>query len=226
MPSFLRPLGSVLAASALLCASCYAFQTPLSEESVREAYFLGQRHDESLARFLEKYTQALPVPKTGPYISSMTFLTPFALVAQRSDQHSTGYSAQQAALDHRGTQETVQVVVHIQLTETYGALIPRKTGPRSDSPIGYAFRPSDFWRDFDVQVFPSDRDDDEPPLMPVTSSGEPTYVCVEEGGCVLSGATLYFEFPAEAFPSDSAVVQVNPPEGDQVVVDFNLSALR
>jgi len=29
---------------------------------VLEPYFLGQRHDESLARFLEKYSKRLPPP--------------------------------------------------------------------------------------------------------------------------------------------------------------------
>jgi hypothetical protein len=31
---------------------------------------------------------------------------------------------------------------------------------------------------------------------------------------------------AEAFASDSATVQVDPPEGDAVSLDFNLAALR
>jgi len=90
----------------LLSPSSFAFDTPLSDQAVREAYFLGQRHDESLARFLDKYTRVLPPPKTGPHIFAVTFFTPFALVAQLSSEHSTGYSAQQAALDHRGQQET------------------------------------------------------------------------------------------------------------------------
>jgi len=47
-----------------------ALDTPLSDEAVREAYFLGQRHD---ASFLTSYIKFLPMPKTGPHISSVTF---------------------------------------------------------------------------------------------------------------------------------------------------------
>ncbi|HEY6263231.1 MAG TPA: hypothetical protein VIW93_00375, partial [Candidatus Acidoferrum sp.] len=62
-------------------------------------------------RFLDKYTRYLPPPKTGLYIASMTFFTPFALAAQLSSQRTMGYSAQQAALDHRGQEKSVKVIV-------------------------------------------------------------------------------------------------------------------
>jgi hypothetical protein len=71
----------------------------LSDTAVREAYFLGQRHDESLTKFLNKYTVFPPPPKVGPYISSVAFFTPYAQVVQLSDRHASGYSAQQAQLD-------------------------------------------------------------------------------------------------------------------------------
>src|SRR5712664_1217391 len=212
-----RPVASILAAALLLTPSSFAFDTPLSDQAVRQAYFLGQRRDESLASFLEKYTKQLPPPRTGPHISAITFFTPFALVAQLSSERSTGYSAQQAALDHRDQQETVKIIVHILLTDSYPAYIPRPTGSRSGSPTGFAPRPYNFWKDFDVQVFSEDRE-----LRAFTSSGEPNYLCSEYGGCTLIGATLQFEFPAEDFATDSAPIDVNPPEGDPVSVDFDL----
>jgi hypothetical protein len=207
----------------LLALSCFAFQSPLSEESVREAYFLGQRRDEALTRFLDKYTQYLAAPKTGPHISSITFFTPFALLAHHSSKHSAGYSAQQAQLDHRNQAEMVEVIVQIQFTPSYGAVIPRPTSSRSGSPVGYAPRPYDFWKDFEVQTYSGDA---QKALKPFSSLGDPNFSCSEDGGCSLTGATLYFEFPADAFTSSSATVQVNPPEGDPVTVDFDLASLR
>lgn len=101
MRSLIRSGLSVLVTAALLSApTAFAFQSPLSDESVREAYFLGQRHDESLERSLEKYTQHLPPPESGPYISSIMFLTPFIRAARLSSSRTGNYSAQQAALDH------------------------------------------------------------------------------------------------------------------------------
>src|SRR6267378_4262414 len=216
-----RFFASVVTVAALLAPPSFAFDTPLSDQAVREAYFLGQRRDESLARFLDKYTKHLPRPKTGPHIASITFFTPFALATRLSSQHSSGYSAQQAALDHRGQTESVEIIVQIFLTDSYPAYIPRPTGSRYGSPAGFAPRPYNFWKDFDLQVFSEDRE-----LRPFTSSGEPNYLCSGDGGCTLTGATIQFEFLADSFASDSATFQVTPPEGDPVSLDFNLTRLR
>jgi hypothetical protein len=143
--------------------------TPLSEEAVRDAYFLGQHHDQSFSLFLAKYTKSLPMPKTGPDIAAISFLTPFALIAQESNQRTTTYSAQQAEEDHRNQDEVVQIVILIHLTETYRALIPTPTGSNSNSPIGFAKRPDDFWKDFEVQVVDKDKT-----LVPLNSSLQET----------------------------------------------------
>jgi len=216
----LRPFFACLCAISILCAPAVAFQSPLSEESVRDAYFLGQRRDESMARFLDKYTKHLPPPKTGPHIASITLLTPFAMLVQQSTRHTMGYSAQQAQLDHRREGESVKVVVEIYFTESYGAFLTEPTGSRSGSPVGITQRSASFWRDFRVHVF-----DKDGAFIPLGSSGEPNFICSYEGGCTLTGATLRFEFPAEPF-SDWATIEVDPPAGDPVVLDFDLTSLR
>lgn len=218
---WLRSFSCLFAAVLLLPAPSFAMATPLSEEAVREAYFLGQRHGQDFTDLLAKYTKMLPMPESGPDISSITFFTPFALVAQLSSQRTMNYSAQQAEQDHRKQEEIVRVIIQIQLTQSYGALLPRPTGSKSGSPIGYALRSSDFWKDFQVEVLDKDKS-----LVPLTSSGMPNYSCDQDGGCILVGATLQFEFPAKAFTSDSPAIQITPPEGDPVSVDFDLSRLR
>jgi hypothetical protein len=220
-PKRTRRAASLLTAALFMTAPAFSLDSPLSSESVREAYFLGQRHDESFVSFLNKCTKFLTPQKSGPDIASVTFLTPFALLVQQSSQHTAGYSAQQAALDHRDQPEFVRIVVQIQLTDSYGAYIVRPTGSRSGSPTGFVPRPYDFWKDFDVQVFSEDRK-----LKPFTSSGQPNYTCSDDGSCTLMGATLQFEFLAESFASDSAIIQVDLPEGDPVSVDFDLPSLR
>jgi hypothetical protein len=220
MPSCFPTCFALLTGAFLLVPPSLAFDTPLSDQAVREAYFLGQRHDDAMATLLSKYTKFLPPPKTGPDIASVTALTPFALLVQQSGQRTTGYSAQQAALDHRSQAEFVRIVIQIQFTNSYGAYIVRPTGSRSGSPNGFTPRPYDFWKDFDVQVSSEDQK-----LKPLSSSGHPNYLC-DEGGCTLTGATLQFEFSAEDFPSGSAIVDVSPPDGDPVSVDFDLDHLR
>jgi hypothetical protein len=215
-----RPIASVLVALLFSTPSSFAFDTPLSDEAVREAYFLGQRRDDTMDTFLNKYTKFLSPPKTGPHIYSVTVFTPFALLAQQSSQHTSGYSAQQAVLDHRDQGEFVRIIVQIHLTDSYGPFIVRPTGSRSGSPKGFVPRPYDFWKDFDVQVFSKDQK-----LEPFSSSGQPDLLC-DEGGCTLTGATLQFDFSAEEFPSGSAIIDVYPPEGDSLSIDFDLDHLR
>lgn len=213
---------SILIAASLLAQPLLAFQSPLSDESVREAYFLGQRHDNSFEILLAKYTHHLPSPESGPYISSITFLTPFMMAARLSSGHAGNYSAQQAALDHRNQAEIVQIVVQIQLTESYGQFVGTvPANSRTGTGAGLIPRPSDFWEDFQVHIHNS-----EQPVLISASRGHADYSCSEYGGCSLIGATLEFDVPAAAFSSDSASITVDPPEGEQVSSEFDLTSLR
>lgn len=118
MPPQRRLTLPLVASVLLLCQPLLAFDSPLSPESVRDAYFLGQRHEQDFIDLMAKYTQTLPAPDSGPDISSITFLTPFALVAHLSSQRTMNYSAQQAEQDHSNQQEIVRIIIQIQLTET------------------------------------------------------------------------------------------------------------
>jgi hypothetical protein len=219
MPSYLRPLLAPLTAALILVPPCFAFNTPLSDQAVREAYFLGQRRDESLTAFLNKYTKLLPPPKTGPHISAVTFFTPFALLVEYCSRQ-TDYSAQRAALDHKAHDEIVEIQIEILLTPTYGAILTPPTHSRSGSPNGIQFRSPEFWRAFKYRIY-----DGEEEITTDDIAGEPQYQC-SEGGCLLSGATVYTRFPATAFSSDSATIEVTPREGHPVSAHFDLSSLR
>jgi len=216
----IRLCAVVLAFLLILAPSSSAFDTPLSETAVREAYFLGQRHDDSLAKLLEKYVLHLPAPKTGPYIESVSFFTPYILTALNSSQQVSIYSAQQAQLDHLKNPEVVRVTVQIFLTDSYAAYSAGPAASDSHSPRGVFVRPSDFWREFRLRTFQKDQ-----MVIPTDSHGEPTFRC-EDSGCILSGATLTFEYPAASFTETSATIQIDPPEGEPVVVDFDLTAFR
>ena len=222
MHSLARPAFSTISALVMLAQPVFAFQSPLSDESVREAYFLGQRHDGSLEGLVEKSTRRFPAPKTGPYISSVMFVTPFVNAALLSNNYLGNYSAQQAELDHRQAgKEIVKVTVQIQLTETYGQFIAAAKANSRSASTALIPRPDDFWRDFQVQIFNGDQ-----ALSNTVYHGRPNYSCGEYGPCILTGATLTFEFPAEAFSADSASITVEPPEGESVTADFDLSRLR
>jgi hypothetical protein len=222
MPTRARSFAAFVLAALLASPASFAFKSPLSDEAVREAYFLGQRHDGSFPRLLDKYSKSVPAPKSGPYIRSIRFLTPFAKLVQYSDAFVGNYSAQQAALDHRSSQETVEISIEILLTESYGPIIADPASPRSDRPQTYQLRSHDFWKDFQVEVFEGDET-----RAPAHFTGEPTVQCSRYGAfCNLIGATLHLEFPASTFISDSTTIHVIPPEGPEVQVAFDLTTLR
>jgi hypothetical protein len=215
-----RSVAAFFLAAVLMSPASLAFNSPLSGEAIREAYFLGQRRDESTARFLAKYKLALAVPKTGPYVASVELLTPFARAVLRSSQQTVGYSAQQAEQEYREKEESVAIRIEVLLTQSYGPLFAYPTGPRSGSPVGFTLRSGDFWKDIEVQVMVDDK-----VVKPARVSGVPNYMCGEYG-CGLTGATIGMEFPVAAFNSNTATVRVSPPMGPEVVADFDLTALR
>lgn len=224
MPSSLRSCLAVFAAAPLFVPSSSAFQSPLSEQAVREAYFLGQRHDGTYPRLLGKYMKILRHPKTGPYISVVTLSTPFLQMVADADRYVGNYSAQQAQIDYRKKgEEIVEISVEIQLTESYDRMMPASTNSTSKSSSSLVPRPYDFWKDFDVRIFNGDQE-----LIPADSHGHANSRCGRYGGnCILIGATLQFDLPATDFNSvTTARIVVTPPEGDPVSVDFDLSSLR
>jgi hypothetical protein len=222
MPTFLRSSLCILLAALVAAPSAFAFQSPLSDESIREAYFLGQRHDGSFANSLSFYAKQLPMPKSGPHISSIEFHTPFLQLVQEFDSHRGNYSAQQALLDHRGQPEFVKILVHIRLTASYSAILSLTEGKDKSSPPQIVRRPFDFWRDFKVQVSNGTQ-----PLSPSSLEGHAESSCGRRGGPRSpTGATIELDFPADAFSSDSADILITLPGGDQVSIDFDLLSLR
>ena len=220
--SRLRSLACILAVLLAIPFPSFAFDTPLSDTAVRQAYFMGQRHDESLAHFLDSYTKHLPQPKTGPNITSVSLLTPYALLTEFASWQPYGYSAQQAEIDHRRLVETVKIVVVIRLTDSYSGVMRNPAVHTTGNPADYLPRPTDFWRDFQIQVFNADLKE---PMKYFAYTGEPDYIC-GDGWCTLIGATVQLEFLADSFAADRATVLIDPPESDQVSVSFDLSSLR
>jgi hypothetical protein len=203
----------------LLASPAFALDYPLSETAARTAYFLGQRRDISMGDFLARYSNHLPAPKTGPYVSDVTLFTPFAQLVLYSSQQGM-YNAQQAERDGHTKFTTVEASVYVYLTETYGAFIPLPPNSRYSGP-GISLRRSDFWREFKFRVF-----DGNDLREPASIYGEPQYRCVDDGGCILVGSKIHLSLPAEAFTSDTATIEIATPEGQLVTVDFNLAALR
>jgi hypothetical protein len=180
-----------------------AYDHPLSDEAVRDAYFIGQ-NVKNVNHFLSPYIQSLPVPASGPHVAEVALSTPFAQVVEVSAQHSVGYSDPQAAEDYRKRGDFIAVRVKVLFTPTY------------PDPGG------DFWRSISVGLIQKKNH------MGATSvSGEPIYSGDADGdGTVSIGANVYVQFRLAGVKSDSVQVEVEPPGGAPVYATFDLSSLR
>ncbi len=211
MPSSVRPCLSILAAALLLSPSSFAFDTPLSDEAVREAYFLGQRRDEKISFFFETYRRYLPAPKSGPHVFMAELLTPFAETVDVSRKHSAGYSAQQALLDYRSRGDSMRLGVHVAYTSTYGPgfpyspnKVPGKTGT---------------WKDFQVRLSQKEN---------TIESRNVSYEGTRAGirGSRPTGFIIWLVYDAVQVTSSDASVEVDTPDGQHVTATFDLAALR
>ena len=205
----------ILAVFLSLCLSVSAFDVPLSDESVREAYFLGQRHDEKIYLFFETYRRYLPAPKSGPYVFMAELLTPFAETVDASRKHSAGYSAQQAQIDHRTRGDSMRVGVHVAYTNSYGAgfpYSPNKAPGRTGT-----------WKDFQVRL-----SQNENTIEPRNVSYEGTRIGTggKGGGSRPTGFIIWLVYDAAKLTDSDASVEVDTPDGQYLTATFDLSHLR
>jgi hypothetical protein len=214
--------GVLLVSFSLSLQLASAFDTELSDTAVREAYFLGQRHDDKAAAFLANYSKHLPLPKKGPYISEIRLLTPLAQVVEMSIRQTTGYSAQQALLDYRGRGDSILLEIHIEFTPTYNQLQAEQAANSLAGEKGTTLRTEDFWQDFRYGLKQKQQW-----VEPRSMHGEPIYGrsdAYSSGGLI--GAWVFIEYDARNVLSDDAEVHIFLPDDQDATGNFDLSKLR
>jgi hypothetical protein len=202
--------GLALGLCALMPDGAGAFAYQLSEEAVRDAYFLGQNVQKA-APFLRQYVRRFPAPKKGPYVCEIDLRTPYAEVVRRALEHSLDYTAQRAQKDYWAQPARVIVTVQIFFTRTYGYITPP-----TDSKGQAVKRPEEFWREFPVRVTQEHS----------IEANKVTSRLLHGRYGKLSGAEVLLEFAPEQFASRVTQVTVNTPDGQTIEANFDLDALR
>jgi hypothetical protein len=219
------------------------FEAPLSEHSVREAYFLGQRNNDATAAFLREYARALPLPKRGVYVSQVWLLTPYAQVVRTSGRHSVGYSAQQAAAEYHGLGDSLLIEVRFEFTPTYGFTDAQRDAENTGAELNRHLDVEDFWRAYRFLLAQSqpkeaaannssqttaastDSPEEESAitrtLEPQEVRAEPIYV---EGS--LHGALVFLRYDAFQAASAPTTFTVTSPDLSDVSAAFDLQKLR
>ena len=250
MTAFFRSCFAVLAAILFMVSPSLAFNTPLSDEAVREAYFLGQRNDESTLSLFNSYLRLLPQPETGAFIAEVEIYTPYVQVVETSRRRSVGYSAQQAAQDYRRLNNRIFVRIRIDFTPTYGNLELYRSERADRVDPDDSTPPADFSNDFRVGLSQKDKWVEplriivQPTNTPNTghyafappdlkgysyfsSSSGPVYAYSGSRGThCLTGWLVWLEYDARDVASDDAQVEVFTTDHQHVVVPFDLSRLR
>jgi len=213
----LRFLLALLLSLGLPSPQALAFETNLSDEALREAYFLGQRHDEKIAQFFETYRRYLPIPKSGPHVYMVEVFTPFAEAVEVSRKHGAGYNAQQAQLDYRTRGDSFRLGVHIAYTATYGPGFPYSSNQVPGA--------TGTWKDFQARLMQNGKS-----LEPRSLRYEGTRIFMGGGkgggGSRPTGFIIWLEYDPRDVSSADATVEVETPDGQHVVASFDLSSLR
>ncbi len=212
-------LGALVISLAVAQAGA-AYEHPLDSHSIREAYFLGRRHDEKTAAFLAQYVKRPPLPKSGPHVAEIELRTSYEQVVLRAAQTPGSYSAQQAEQDYAAQPNLILVRVRINLTPTYPGYVTNSS--RSKGPP--QARPADFWRDFKIRVLHGEA------IAPKNTTGRPLYTSGLSGPYIaagaLQGAEVLLEFDAGQIASSPIRIEVLTPDGQTVVAVFDLRELR
>jgi hypothetical protein len=203
--SFLALLLPVLLLS-ILAASVMAFDSPLSPEAIRDAYFLATGDGNKKVAFFDQYTHKLPAPDVGPNIASIEIETPFAGVVDQIATHDLNYRAPDAQQDFLGKPTSFRVVVQIYFTQTYPA------------PATTAMQLGRFWDDFQIHLMQGGE------IQARSEGGSPIYSDQTISGYI--GAMVAADYDVDKIQSGPVTVSVTGPDGSKAESDFDLSNLR
>lgn len=206
----------VALAALLVAAPAGAYEFPVRDYSIREAYFLGRGKDARTAQFLSQYVRRFRVPKSGPHIAEIELRTPYQQVVLRARNAPNGYSSQRAREEYRASSDTLIVRVLIYLTPSYPAHSP--VFPVQTQPV--QLRPEDFWRDFGFGVYQKDE------VQPRSITARPIYTSSDFALPGLIGSEVFLEFQASDFVEGPARVVVVAPTRQREGAQFDLSQLR
>lgn len=185
---------------ALASTPLSAYVQPLDSESIREAYFLGQRRDDVTAKFLSQYVQSFPVPQKGAHIARVQILTPYAQVVLGSEEGTLGSTVMDAEQEFRSHPALFLVHVWIYSTPTF------TPGPQWD----------EFWEKLAVRVGQGK------PLKPLKSH----YIKHLSSKGNLGGTELELQFDAAQVTSAPMTIDVSGPGAETVEAKFDLSKVK
>jgi hypothetical protein len=174
----------------------FGYEFPLSEASIRSAYFLGKKQASMGSDFLASYTHSIPQLSVGSCISQADIQTPYAQVAIYASERSN-YSAQQAIKDFSSR----DLPVHIHLSICY-----KMNAPENALAVSIAQNRKN--------------------VLPLTQSSERYFPPSDEyvlSPCI--GEQIDIMLPSRKIGPSDLKIRIDAPDGRSVEVVFDLDML-
>jgi hypothetical protein len=181
----------------VLAHAVLAYDFPLSAESIREAYAIGQRHD---GGFLARYKRSIPSlkEKEGGCISDVRVETPFLQVVSFAE-NAPNYSMQDAAKQFYDKPLPFRIYLDI-------CYMPSAPPPGS----------------IEINIFQNKK-----AIVPVTDNRSPYIPVVDVGWTLPpNGEQVQLEFLPDKISSSTLTIQIDTPDDQHAEVELDLTRLR
>jgi hypothetical protein len=174
-----------------------AYDYPLTESAIRDAYFPGTHQASLGANFLADYTRAIPKRKVDRFTSQLRMETPFSQVAVYASQ-KLDYSAQDAVEEFRDKRMTFRMYLDI----CYEFDAPPDT--------------------IQIRLIQNKKE-----IVPESYESTPYYPATDENTQMPSiGERIQMEFKAEKIDSSTLTIVIDTPDEQHVEMDIDLAKLR
>ena len=208
------------------CGTSAAYEAPLTQPAIHEAYILGQRNDQATATFFSPYLREITEGAQVPHIAGIEILTPFAQVVDLSRRFTSGYTEEQAAREYHQRGDTIVVRIVLMLPAAYpkpesGPGQPPAPPQQSPSPNA-PLQPENFWQNFRFQMKQRDKT-----IATRSIRNNPIYSTpTKDTPAMLDGATVWLEYDAKDVAPDETVIEVTTPDSKTINATFDLKKLR
>jgi len=187
--------GTVLLALSLGIPVC-AYDVSLTENSIRDAYFLGTRLGGLNPDFLARYARLVPDLKQGNCTSQARLATPFLEVAEYS-RTAPNYSAQGAVKDFSGKPLSFRIYLDV----CYRLRAPANA--------------------VTVKIMQNKKE-----VVPNSFESSPYSESTEFGSLPPNGEHIVLEFTAAKIESSDLTILIDTSDGQHGETKFDLQALR
>jgi len=192
-----------------------AFEYPLSDTAIREAFLTGNANNDEAAQLFLKYAHSLPAPESGPYVSTISVRTPYEQVAERGAT-VTNYHAEEAEEEFLGKAMPFLVRVEIDFTPTYPVYPP--VGPDGSHSMLQPL--PDYEHDFKIDVIQNGK---------LRATATRAYLLTSDASYNIwgtSGLVIEKQYDPEKIDSSDLTVRVRTPDGQDVETTFDMGDIK